>query len=230
MSKKPKKHSEQKRLNDIMNGRKKQVEYTNLLPPFTYIFCEGEQTEPNYLSGLVNEINIKYSKYTSVDRIIVKGVGRNTRSLLNYARDKIREAFPEVQIVWIVYDKDDFPDDNFDNTQYSIENRKDAIKYHAAWSNECIELWFVLHFQDLNSNIGRDAYIKILDKYFIGLGYNKGYEKNMPNIYDVLKSNTSVAIRRAENLYSKYNDDEPPSKRCPATRIHELVKELQQYL
>ncbi|WP_304969408.1 RloB family protein, partial [Romboutsia ilealis] len=46
-----------------------------------------------------------------------------------------------------MYDKDDFPLDNFDNTQYSAEKRKEIRKYRVAWSNECIELWFVLHFQ-----------------------------------------------------------------------------------
>lgn len=48
--------------------------------------------------------------------------------------------------VWLMYDKDDFPLDDFDNTQYSALSRKDIRKYKVAWSNECIELWFVLHF------------------------------------------------------------------------------------
>ena len=41
----------------------------------------------------------------------------------------------------LVYDKDDFPYDDFDNTQFSAEGRSDR-EIKAAWSNESIELWF----------------------------------------------------------------------------------------
>lgn len=64
-----------------------------------------------------------------------------------------------------MYDKDDFPLDNFDNTQYSAEGRNVERVYKVARSNECIELWFILHFQDLNSNVGRERYNEILNNY-----------------------------------------------------------------
>ena len=73
---------------------------------------------------------------------------------------------------WLVYDKDDFPYDNFDNTQFSAEKRKGS-KIRVAWSNECIELWFLLHFQEYVSNNGREQYIKKLNEYF---GYSKSRE------------------------------------------------------
>ena len=75
--------------------------------------------------------------------------------------------------VWLMYDKDDFPLDDFDNTQYSALSRKD--------------------------------------------------------IYEVLKDKTETAIKRARRQYQEYGD-KPPSQRCPATRVFELVEELQKYL
>ena len=41
-----------------------------------------------------------------------------------------------------------------------------------AWSNECIELWFVLHFQELAVNNGREQYQRILKQKY-------GYEKTL---------------------------------------------------
>lgn len=121
-----------------------------------------------------------------------------------------------------MYDKDDFPLDNFDNTQFSAEKRKENRQYRVAWSNECIELWFVLHFQELVVNNGREQYQQILKQ-------KCGYEKSLENLFDLLKDKTDVAIQRAKRQYESYND-EAPSKRCPATRVYELVDELRKYL
>ncbi|MFI3173211.1 MAG: RloB family protein [Eubacteriales bacterium] len=225
MSLKPLKASEikknQSKLNAKMNKAKKKIE--GILPPYIYIISEGTKTEPNYIAGMVRTINSKYYDFGSKNRIVVKGTGRSTRSLLNYARKQVEKELPEATVVWLMYDKDDFPEDDFDNTQYSAEGRQDKREYRVAWSNECIELWFVWHYQELVSDNGREHCRKILEEKI-------GYEKKQQNIYDVLADKTEIAIQRAEKQYESYGEDVPPSKRCPATRVHELVKYLQQYL
>ena len=220
MNLKPIKASNQKIINEKMQRRKKEL--LDDLPLFTYIICEGVKTEPNYISGFANAINIKYRDMSSGQRVIVKGTGRNTKSLLRYARKQVNDEFPQAAVVWLMYYKDDFPYDDFDNTQFSAETRKDSRQYKVAWSNLCIELWFVLHFQELVANIGRDQYRQILKQYF-------NYEKNQADIYDVLKDNLADAIKRAKRLYASYGEL-PPSQRCPATRVFEMVEALQQYL
>ncbi|MCX4379419.1 MAG: RloB domain-containing protein [Lachnospiraceae bacterium] len=42
----------------------------------------------------------------------------------------------------------------------NLENSE--LQYHAAWSNECIEFWFILHFAYYTSNNHRSEYIKFL--------------------------------------------------------------------
>lgn len=222
MSLKPLKASDQKKVNLMMQNKKKQVETLHQLPPYTYIISEGVKTEPYYISGLADAINCKYYNYSSGKRIVVKGTGRNTKSLLIYARKKVGEDFPEAEIVWLMYDKDDFPHDDFDNTQFSAEDRSDKRLFKTAWSNECIELWFILHYQDLSSNVGREKYREILKRYF-------EYEKNLVNIYEILKDKTSIAVKRAKKQYEEFAGI-PPSQCCPATRVFELVEELQKYL
>lgn len=223
MSLKPLKASTQKKLEATMQKKKKRIEELHQLPPYTVIFSEGIKTEPFYIQGLTKQVNQKYAQFTSGDRITVIGTGRNTRSLLNYARKTVNSEYPECKVVWLMYDKDDFPYDDFDNTQFSAEGRTCEQKYHVAWSNECIELWFLLHFQPLFASVGREQFHDILKGYF-------PYEKTLENIYDILKDKTHIAIAHAESLYASYEEGTPPSKRTPATRVHELVGFLYSYL
>lgn len=229
MSNRPLKMSDKKKLNSLMEKKKRSVETKMMFPPYMYIVSEGIKTEPNYICGLINKINSKYKKYLPGDRIIVKGTGRNTKSLLKFARKMVDKEFPQAESVWLLYDKDDFPYDDFDNTQYSAEQRIDKREYKVAWSNECIELWFLLHFQDLYANVGRDQYYKMLTKHLESMGYGK-YDKKLKNIYEILAGKTDDAISRAQKQYEEYGDDIPPSKRCPATRIFELIKMLKEYM
>lgn len=225
MSLKPIKASEQKKnqkqLNLKMQKQKKNLAHE--IPPFTYIVSEGTKTEPYYIKGLADVINKKYYNFGSKNRIEVKGTGRSTLSLLKFVRKQVEIDWPQATVVWLMYDKDDFPIDDFDNTQYSAEGRKDKREYKVAWSNECIELWFVLHYQILTADNGREHCRKILED-------KMGYEKNQKDIYEILEDKTALAIQRAENQYDSYAVSTPPSKRCPATRVFELVRYLLQYI
>ncbi len=224
MSLKPLKASEQKKNQEKINAKmqKRKKELLDDLPPYMYIISEGTKTEPNYIHGFAAAINAKYCGFSSGPRVLVRGTGKNTKGLLKYARKQVEKEFPQAETVWLMYDKDDFPLDNFDNTQHSAEGKKERRQYRVAWSNECIELWFVLHFQELTVNNGREQYQEILRQ-------KCGYEKNLKNLYELLRDKTDIAIQRAKRQYEAYTD-EPPSKRCPATRVYELVEELQNYL
>lgn len=80
-----------------------------------------------------------------------------------------------------------------------------------------------LPFQELYVNIGRDRYIEILEE-------KCNYRKNDPKLFELLKANTEIAVMRAKKQYCEYATDTPPSQRCHATRIFELVKELLKFL
>ena len=189
-----------------------------------YIVCEGKKTEPNYIKALADEINKKFFNYSQQKRVKIFGTGRNTKSLIEFAREKVEEDMPYAEFVWLVYDKDDFPKDNFDNTQFSAQNRTDKRKYKVAWSNECFELWLLLHFQNMDSDTGREHCVEILKKHV------PHYRKNMKDIYAKLKDKIPDAIKRAKKQYKEYDKKISPSKMCPATRVFELVEELQKYL
>jgi len=227
LSLKPKKKSELKRIEEKMKAKASKMDTKELLPPYTMIVSEGIKTEPIYLRGFVSKINEKYKNLTKEKHIEIYGTGRNTQGLIRFV-DKQREQglWKKYKRFWLVYDKDDFPLDNFDNTQFEAEARRD-IKISAAWSNESVELWFLLHFQDYRSDNGREQYIERLNQYF-------DYSKVREDLYDILMELGSVkdAKNRAKKAYQECIEEgiTAPSAMVPVTKMYELVEELEAYL
>ena len=197
-----------------------------IAPEYHLIVTEGTKTEPNYFKGLIAEIDKKYPP----GRIKIEGLGRNTLSLLEYAERLVKNKYNllEIKHIWLVYDKDDFPADNFDNTFHKCADisKNSDRKYHALWSNECIELWFLLHFEYLQAALSRDDYYPKLTVHLQGCGK---YEKNRDDIYNILKPRMSEAVRNAKKLNESYGSA-PPSKCSPGTKVHEIFEYLGSYL
>ena len=172
------------------------------------IVCEGAKTEPNYFK------NFRVPK-TVID---VKGVGENPSRLVQSAIKLKAEADEEYDQVWCVFDRDDWPPQDFNNAIHKAENHNLKV----AYSNEAFELWYVLHFEFLNTGIPRDDYIKKMTKLL-----GKKYQKNSDTIYDDLRNRQVNAIRNAEKLLASYNPLNPGQDN-PSTTVHLLVKELNQ--
>lgn len=135
--------------------------------------------------------------------------------------------------VWCVYDKDSFPASDFNGVAARAENLSQDnpdLQYHVAWSNECIEFWFLLHFAYYTSNNHRTEYISFLNDKFMELGSGK-YQKNLKNIYKILmeKGNPKLAIRYAKRIM-KDGHGKTPTEIAPGTTVYELVEELAKYL
>ena len=227
MSLKPKKHSDIQKLKEKMKVKASRMDTMNELPPYTMIVSEGIKTEPLYLNGFVSKINEKYKHITKEPHIQVYGTARNTQGLIRFVEKMIANGqWRHFKKFWLVYDKDDFPLDNFDNTQFEAEAKK-APGMAVAWSNESIELWFLLHFQEYHANNGRKQYIEKLNEYF-------NYSKTREDLFDVLMNKGSIedAKRRARKMYQEFLEagESSMAAMVPATRVYELIEELEQYL
>lgn len=196
------------------NKRSQMIRYRYL------IACEGKETEPNYFK----ELNQKIPRDIA---IIAKGDGYNTLSLVEWAeaeKDRHECNGEQIDEVWIVMDLDSFPNHKFDNAIKSAE----AKGYKVAWSNECFELWILLHFREVHSSMCRDAIFKELSKIF---KFNYEEEGKNKKLYSLLQKSGGIeqdAIIRAEKLWE--NKDVIPSRANPATGIFELVEILNKYL
>ena len=204
-------------------GYKKRIEATRSGKIF-YIFCEGEKTEPNYFNSF------KLSKA----KVITFGEGRNTRDLVNwvqrevesdeYLKDNKKQLDEEKDEVWCVFDRDSFDPSDFDNAIFKAEK----LGYKLAYSNEAFELWYILHFEFLNTELNRKQYEVKLNKIFQDKFSHK-YSKNAEDTYDELLPYQESAIKFAKKLLVEI-DNGCPHKNKPTTTVHELVEKLNEYV
>ena len=203
--------------NSNKNKNKREINKRNIRK--ILIVCEGEKTEPNYFKNFPLDKEI-----IDVD---IEETGMNTLSLVKYAielRDKAElDKNPYIE-VWCVFDEDNTPHGNFDNAISCANNR---IK--VAWSNEAFELWYILHFEYLQSAITRHRYCSKLTEILKNKCNKKKYEKNSTEMYSILKSRQKDAIENAKKL-CRIHIDIPPSKCKPCTTVYMLVERLNEFI
>ncbi len=197
-----------------------------------YIFCEGEQTEPQYFAGFKRLIEDN-PIYKDMVLIEIEPCGAETMRVIGRAEEYVREQGIAKGQIWCVYDKDSFPARNFNGVSERAEvlnGVNPEVQYHTAWSNECIEFWFLLHFAYYISNNHRVDYVRFLNDKFAELKIGK-YRKNMDNIFDILLEYGSpkLAIRYAKRIV-KECEGKTPAEIAPGTKVYELVEELAKYL
>lgn len=206
-------------------SRKDRLKSKRQAPANYLIVCEGKKTEPNYFNGLKRKINEKYGNKVDVliPNIDVKGAGMNTTSLVKYTQKTVNHANKVYGQVWVVFDKDDYSDKQFNQ---AIKN----CDYNVAWSNPNFELWLLAHFKKVNRCISKDDVLQELSKEFQknGLG---DYTKNDTNIFDKVTSEGKLhtAIKNCEYM-EELNKDGQASKRNPMTRVYKIADELKEYL
>lgn len=131
--------------------------------------------------------------------------------------------------VWVVYDTDDFPPEYIDQVvELCRESSNEETEYHAIWSNQCIELWYLLHFCFMQSDLHRTEYWSKLTEWLENIDAGI-YEKGRKDMYQILQPFIDFAIANAKKL-EKINAGKLPSKSAPGTKVYELVEKLQPYL
>lgn len=186
------------------------------------IVCEGTRTEPHYFEALIE------NNASAVREVSIEGAGRATVALVDRTveikQDLERRNGMKFDRVWLVFDKDDFEDFN-----KAIDKAR-RLGFQTAWTNEAFELWYYLHFEFLDTGIGRAAYIHKLEEFIrtrtgdSKFVYRKGFEGN----YRLLQQYGSedLAKRFARQLRKLYSGTDYASHK-PCTKIDLLVEELE---
>lgn len=174
------------------------------------IVCEGEKTEPTYFRSF---------RLPTVE-VEAVGLGMDPRQLVDEAvvlRSKAdKDGYDQV---WCVFDRDDWPVDNFNGALSSAQARNIRV----AWSNEAFELWYLLHFHYHDTAIPRAEYITRLGDL---LGH--AYAKNSRKIFTELADKMETALSNAARLLAQY-DPPNPAQDNPSTTVHLLVQELRRF-
>ena len=143
-------------------------------PEYHLIASEGTETEPQYFGAIQRIIN---SKYRDRIQLKVEGIGDNTVNLLMKARQYVQNNGIVFKHVWIVYDTDDFPAENIDMVAQLCEeySAQGETIYHAVWSNQCVELWYLLHFMYMDDvlSVGQDVIGDCPGKHRVTLEYGQ---------------------------------------------------------
>lgn len=204
--------------------RKLQIERSE-----TWLFvCEGTKTEPNYIKSLIDFANsISSQQLLKAD---IEGMGRNTEDLIKSVDDfydytdklcALKRGLPYAK-TFVLFDKDSFKASQFDNAINMALSRG----YIPIWSNECFELWYILHYEYLNSDIGRAAYFQKLTD-LLGEKYDKA-----DDIFPLIHTPQRLkrAIDYAKKLEKLFDENMSPHEKVPCTQMYVLIDKIQEQL
>lgn len=209
------------------------------------VYSEGTRTEPFYVKNIKDRIAKKYKcKPNDIELIVAtKDKSFNTTGLVSFAINDTAERLShgeKIDHVWIMFDKDDFPNFGKAHEKINLMNNSDefnadgftydkstSIAWHSCWSNECFELWLCLYFSFYTSANNRTDYIKHLDNIPQLKKINFQYSKNKENIHDVLEDNggsIDKAIKYAKRLESSNGIGNP------STGVYLFVEYFKNYM
>lgn len=176
--------------------------------PRILIVCEGTKTEPNYFKSfrVTNDVH---------------GEGVETIRVVEEA-ERLYDADGPFDQTWCVFDRDSFPPDDYDNAIHKVQSLE-GKGFRTAYSNESFELWYLLHFECLESAVHRTYYIRRLTEV-IGKKYCKGDAGMLALLQE--HGNEEQAGRYAKRLREMHDASTPHAKRCPETTVDLLVQEL----
>lgn len=177
-----------------------------------HVIVEGKKTEDGYLLPLRRSLR-------DFVTITVDNRGGAPSTLVERAVQAKREAQREesrgrgraYDDVWCVFDRDDHP------------NIPDALELAArggvevAMSNPCIELWFILHFEDQTAAIDRRVAQRRSSELL-------GCEKNLTTaVAEFLYGRHDQARARAQRLDTKHEGDGSAPRSNPSSDIWRLI-------
>ncbi|ANQ50849.2 RloB family protein [Flammeovirga yaeyamensis] len=203
--------------------RNRRRDKTRALRQRVLILCEGAKTEPNYFNSLKQDAS-KKRYLTAVDVEVYQPKSHSPLGLVREAIIKKKRALTKgnpYETIWLVFDRD------YHKHIEEVILMAGENDIRVIISNICFEIWFLLHYEDLDVN-----------KHFLKCGnvikhiqqnYVPRYHKNGKN-YQQLKETTPLAINRARKMeevfergvlsHLKFHEREP------YTNVYVLVEYL----
>lgn len=186
------------------------------------IVCEGEKTEPQYFNGLIN-----HHRISSANVLIYGDGASDPMGIYRYARrlyEEEEERGDPFDRVYCVFDKDSHH--SYMIALATIGHAKPKSTFVATYSVPCFEYWLLLHFNYTTRPYGPLSGKSACDQVIAELKtYYRAYTKGDDNIFPRFVENTSTAIKRAAQALDSANQTGIDN---PTTRVHELVKYLQE--
>lgn len=208
-------------------SKQKKIEPKNKM----FIFCEGDKTEPLYLSSYINEYAESQSKI-----IFIPPTRKNTPVQLvdeAIAKKKSKESL-DGDVFWVVYDRESvskYP--RAKHAEAWDKAKKNGV--NVAISNVCFEFWVLLHFEYTTQsytsfkNLMSESNLKShLRKVSIN-----DYDKGSDELYFKIRKGIALARKRAKKVNEHIIESSEPGCQCfdysPYTGVHELLDAIDQF-
>lgn len=205
-------------------GRSRMVQMTRHL-----VVSEGKETEPRYFEGVRAALGAANGRKVA---IVVKGTGKHTLDLLDFAVEHCRYAPETFDHVWLVFDKDDFPAADFDAMERKCTELSDGSRtFHALWSNPCFELWPLLHLRYTTASMtAAECQRALAQAMSKDLGVE--YRKNLGGLFGMVDGQRAEALHRVQRLEAHHGElgNAKPSAQNPATKVGEIFDVIGPYL
>lgn len=170
---------------------------------------KGKRMKPNFFVFCEGETEIAYVKFLrSLYRVPIQVIPKKSKS--NISEDYIERSKNEYvrtgqDRVFLMYDLD---------VDGLLEHLLKIPNAELLVSNPCIELWFLLHYQEQKVEITSEKCIQKLHK--VTKGYRKGGLSEEEK--KVLAENRELAVDRAKKQAEYHN---------PSTTVFKLLEKLE---
>jgi RloB-like protein len=181
------------------------------------VFTEGEKTEPVYLKhwnrAYREKIIVAVDDFHGTPLSLVQKAAAQRTADLKDARRGRGEAYSEY---WCMFDVDEHP-----NLAQAIELAASS-GISVSVTNPCVELWFLLHFQDQSAAIERHDAQKKASEYL-----NRGKTPSTTALAALI-SRYADARSRAQALERKHDLDGSPPRSNPSSEVWRLIETIRQ--
>jgi len=202
------------------SGRERR-EITSKREPFevVLIVCEGLKTEPEYFSSICRDLRLSSANVV----VLEKESGSSPTTVVDYALRRFKNS-KSFDRVFCVFDRDAHAD-----YQTAVDRcgslRQTNVHscicpFVAITSTPSFEYWIYLHFKDSDAPVvaaggksSGDLMLSNLRREFAE------YSKSRSDLFEVIKSSTALAAKRARRVNSSGVDN-------PHTRVVDLVHHL----
>jgi hypothetical protein len=195
------------------------------------IAYEDKTSAPTYFEMIIK--NLEKNKKIAPSLVVAKHSHTHPTGVL---KDLKQSRYNDYDYKWIVIDRDKeiegggHSKDDFNN---AIQQAK-KLKVDVAYSNDCFELWYLLHFNYVNTAQSRtDLVDKLINKLkqssnnFTDLTQkNIKRGAHIQKIFNFLIDKQQTAINNAKTLLESYGEDHNPEQDNPSTTIFKLVELL----
>lgn len=183
--------------------------------PNLLIFSEGKVTEVQYINDWYKRhrelVTVQFDEFHGTPYELVKhAVDAKKRETREEKRGRGRAH----SHYWCIFDRDEHP---YISDTFSLAEKHGI---HTAYTNPCIELWFLLHFQEQTASLHRHTAQRIAKRY---LNCDKSLT---PRSLSLLaeEERFSKAKKRALKLDVKHDGDKSPPASNPSSGVWKLME------